>query len=493
MDYQLTPTDTLSVRYAFSTADIQHSGVGGFNLVSTGIHHHSNDHTAQIANTKILGSSAINETRFQFYHATVSSASDDFSPQIDVLNSFIGGGAQVGNSFNLLNTYELQNNTTVTRGPHTLRFGARLRAATIDNASPVNFGGTFTFAGTTAPELNANNQLVLDAAGAPVLVNIDSIESYRRTLVFQRMGLPPSQIRALGAGASQFTINAGSPSLSISQQDVGGFFNDDWRARTNLTINAGLRYEAQTNVHDWRDFGPRVGLAWAPLSRKANAAPKTVLRAGFGIFYQRFDITDTLLAERFNGIVQQQYVVTNPGFFPLIPPVASLPTFRTQQATERLSPDLRASYVMDSAVAIERQFAARTTVALTYVNAHGLHQFLTNDINAPLPGTYNPAVPGSGIYPLGSANPVFNIESSGLYNQNELIANFNSTLTASVSLFGSYVYNRALSNTDYVPPPMNTDFNPAIAIGTVGVGTFPANPYNRAGSTDPPPRTSTIK
>jgi Carboxypeptidase regulatory-like domain len=67
IDYQLTPTDTLSIRYAFSTADIQHSGVGGFNLVSTGIHNHGNDHTVQIANTKVLGASIVNETRFQFY------------------------------------------------------------------------------------------------------------------------------------------------------------------------------------------------------------------------------------------------------------------------------------------------------------------------------------------------------------------------------------------------------------------------------------------
>jgi hypothetical protein len=42
-------TDTLSVRYALSRADIQHSGVGGFNLVSTGVHNHGNDQTMQIA------------------------------------------------------------------------------------------------------------------------------------------------------------------------------------------------------------------------------------------------------------------------------------------------------------------------------------------------------------------------------------------------------------------------------------------------------------
>jgi len=255
--------------------------------------------------------------------------------------------------------------------------------------------------------------------------------------------------------------------------------------RPNLMINLGLRYEVQTNIHDWRDFGPRIGLAWAPAGNKANASPKTVVRAGFGMFYQRFDITDTLMAERYNGVVQQQYVVTNPDFFPLIPPVSSLRNSRTQQAIEELSSNVRAPYVMDSAVAIERQLPHHTTVALTYVNAHGLHQFLTNDINAPVPGTYNPQIAGSGLYPLGSSNPLFLVESAGLYNQNELITNVNSKLNDSVSLFGSYVYNRAMSNSDYSPPPQNTDFNPAISNGGIGVGTFPANPYNLAGEYGP--------
>jgi hypothetical protein len=104
-----------------------------------------------------------------------------------------------------------------------LRFGVRARAATLDNTSPINFGGSYTFAGRLAPELDANNQPVLDSSGQPQLVNITSIESYRRTLLFQRMGLPAAQIRTLGGGASQFTINAGMPSLSVNQEDVGIF------------------------------------------------------------------------------------------------------------------------------------------------------------------------------------------------------------------------------------------------------------------------------
>ena len=115
IDYQLTPNDTLSGRYQFSDADIEHSGVGGFNLVSTGIHNHGTDQTVQLANALVLGTNLLNETRFQFYRAHISSLSEDPSPQLDVLNSFVGGGAQVGNSFNTLNTYEFQNYATTTR------------------------------------------------------------------------------------------------------------------------------------------------------------------------------------------------------------------------------------------------------------------------------------------------------------------------------------------------------------------------------------------
>ena len=341
----------------------------------------------------MLGASVINETRFQFYRANISSISDDSGPKINVLNAFVGGGAQVGNSLNTLDTYELQNYTTISHKSHTVRFGVRSRAATLDNYSPINFGGTFTFGGLTAPQLNAANQPVIDVSGQPVLIKIDSIENYRRTLLFSQLGLSPGQSRALGGGASQFTINAGRAALGVHQEDFGVFIGDDWRARSNLTINVGIRYEWQTNLQDWRNLAPRIGVAWASSFRRTGRTTKTVFRAGFGMFYQRFDLTDLLTAQRYNGSVQRQYVVINPDFFPSIPPISSLS--QTQQVTEQLSKNLRAPYVMESAISVERQLPGHTTVALTYVNSHGLHQFFTSGINTPLPGTYNPQVPGS--------------------------------------------------------------------------------------------------
>lgn len=133
---------------------------------------------------------------------------------------------------------------------------------------------------------------------------------------------------------------------------------------------------------------------------------------------------------------------------------------------EKVSSTLRAPYLMQSAAAFERQLPARTTVAVTFADTHGLHQFRSQDINAPLPGTYDPAIPGTGVYPLGGPRSVFLMESAGLYNQTQLITNFNTQATKSLSLFGSYVYNHAMSNTD-------------------GLATFPADPYSTVGEYGP--------
>src|ERR1039457_5937267 len=91
------------------------------------------------------------------------------------------------------NSYELQNYTSMVHGAHSWRFGIRLRGQTDDSVSPQNFNGSFTFGGGLAPELNAQNQPILDASGRPLLAPITSIERYRRTLLVQN--LTPAQIR----------------------------------------------------------------------------------------------------------------------------------------------------------------------------------------------------------------------------------------------------------------------------------------------------------
>ena len=121
-----------------------------------------------------------------------------------------------------------------------------------------------------------------------------------------------------------------------------------------------------------------------------HGTEKNVIRAGFGMFYDRFSLANTITALRYDGIVQQQYVLANPDFFPTVPAISSLGAAQSSSILQQVSPALRAPYVMQSALSYERQLPFHTTLALTYANTHGLHLLRSRDINAPLPSTYNP-------------------------------------------------------------------------------------------------------
>ena len=177
----------------------------------------------------------------------------------------------------------------------------------------------------------------------------------------------------------------------------------------------------------------------------------TVLRAGAGLFYDRFPQNLVLSAERFNGVNQQQYIVTNPNFYPNIPPVSALAMFSSVSlpTSYHIAPDLRAPYTFQTAVSLEQQVTKNATVSVTYLHARGLHQLLADDINAPLPGTFLLGESElAGIRPFGnSAGNLYQYQSNGVFNQNQLITNFNLRLGTTLSLFGYYSLNYANADT----------------------------------------------
>lgn len=465
VDYQLNSNNTLTLRYGIMHNDIPDAGIGNFTLVDAGYKNLQQSNTLQMIETAVLNTSTINETRFQWYRTTTQQIANTETPAVDVLGAFNGGGSTLGNSLEHDNYYELQNYTSIAKGVHNWKFGVRMRGYTVDSVSPNNFLGSFTFGGGMAPELDANNQPILGTDGSEVLVPIQPLERYQRGLMLQQMGYSQSQIAALGGGPTQYSVATGTPTVTAGQVDAGLFVGDDWRLKPNLTVSLGLRYETQTNIHDWHDFAPRIGIAWG-LGGAAHGRPKTVLRAGFGMFYDRFPVANTVTALRYNGISQQQYILTNPDFFLTAPPISSLSGFASKPEIQEVSSQLQAPYLIQSALTLERQLPKNTTVAVTYTNSHGVHQLMSEDINAPLPGTFIVGQPTSGVYPYPNEGPILLATSSGLYNQNQVVVNFNSRMNQNVSLFGHYMWNHAMSNTD-------------------GLGTFPANPYNFAGQYGP--------
>jgi hypothetical protein len=214
-DYQLNRSNTLAVRYNFSRSGLENAGIGDLSLASRAFDRSGTEHSLQLTETAVLGGKVVNEARFQYTRERRRREGDNSVPTIRVIDAFTGGGAQVGLSYNNEDRWELQNYTSVTLGRHALKAGVRLRAVSIADVSPQNFGGTFTFGGGVAPELDAGGEVVRDANGQLVLVPITSLGRYRRTLLLGRQGFTPAEIRARGGGATQFSIAGGNPLASV--------------------------------------------------------------------------------------------------------------------------------------------------------------------------------------------------------------------------------------------------------------------------------------
>src|SRR5215210_6147077 len=461
IDYQINPNNTLVARYNYSK-NTRLQNVGGFNLPSRAYDSENSEQSIQFTETSIINKTIVNETRFQFEHQTSLQDADNSIPTLEVQEAFTGGGSQVGQSHSTTNNWELTNNTSFVMGAHSLKVGARLRSVHIDQFSPQNFGGTYTFfGGGVGPILDSNDQPI----GGTQLIT--SIERYRRTQVFLAQGKTAEEIRALGGGASQFRLSDGNPETGVSQWDIGGYFQDDWKMRPNLTLSLGLRYENQKNIDSNFNFAPRIGFAWSPGGQQS----KTVIRGGYGVFYERVGENLTMQATRLNGVNQQQFTVQNPDFFPVIPTGDQLVSFAVPGSVYRLDEGLQAPYTLQSVFSVERQLPHNLTIATSYINIRTLHVLRTRPLNAPLPGTFIPGVPASGIRPLDCAdfippdiNPstrcnVFAYESSGRYNQNQFIVNFNSRFHRNATMNAYYVLAKANSDAD-------------------GTGSLPANPYD---------------
>ena len=394
----------------------------------------------------------MNQARFQYLHDVSSSApnnlvvngsnsligspigclSSDLPCGISVAGAFSGGGSSAGISSDVEDHYEFQNYTSMTLGKNFVRFGGRLRDNEETTSSTGGFNGTYSF-----PSLNA----------------------YQVTRQGVENGLTDAQIRTQGGGATVFSIGRGLPSASINYFDMGLYGEDDWRARSNMTLSLGLRFESQTGIHDHADLAPRVGLAWGLGHGKT---PKNVLRAGFGIFYNRFSQGSLLTAEQRNGCIQQSYTFTNPDFFPNLPsdiPALDAPVgCQPNSNIYALDPNLRAPYTLQGGAGLEHQLNRNATLSVTYLGSHGVHQILTRDINAPVPGTYpfgqpeNAARPYLNYGQLTDVQNIYQFESAGIFNQNQVISNFNMRMGSKLNLFGYYTLGWANGNTS---SPMN--------------------------------------
>jgi hypothetical protein len=463
VDYQLSTNITLSARYTWSHTDSPVAGVGGFNLPTRQTTNLGQQNTFQLTETQVIGARAVNESRFQYHRTSSDSAGDATLPVINVSSAFTTGGASAFTTYNNTSNYEFQNNTSLTRNKHFIKFGVRIRGAEQTSFLPSNYTGTFTFAGFSCAAVSAttaNNPFCAANPGGLVT----GLQAYALTQMGLADGMSMQQIRALGGGPTQYSVAGGQPLTSVSQVDAAPFIQDDWRIMPSMTLSLGLRYELQNNINKKGAIAPRVGLAWGVGGGQGrNRNPKTVIRAGFGLFYDRIALGNTLSALRQNGIVQQTYLVQFPNvnnldFYPNNPTSAQLGVSALPQNLLQLYSGIQAPQIIQTALGVDRQLPKNITLSVNLTDSRGVHQLRERNINAPLPGTYNPLT-GAAVYPLGHAGVLDQIESSGLYKQLQINTQINARVNSKINLFGYYVWGEAHSNTD-------------------SAGTFPVNNYD---------------
>lgn len=433
IDFALGEKNTLTLRYQYNVNGAQNNGIGNTNLPTVGYNSESTEHTVQLSDTQIINSHVINETRFEYQrdYSTQDPLSTDAT--LSVQGIMTSGGSSQGTQRSTQTHIEVQNYTSVALERNFMRLGGRLRTTGEDLTSTQGLNGTFTYSylldPCTDPSLtNRPAGCGSSPSTTPCATSIQAkISSYQ-------CGVP-----------GQYTVTKiNQPTVHGRQTDVGLYAEDDWKIKPNLTFSFGVRYEVQSVINSAHDLAPRVSFAWG-VPRSGGKSPITVVRGGYGIFYDRFALTDYLTTLQLNGTNFAKSTFVNPGTSctPTNPDGCASSTSASRITRQTLGPGLRSSYTLQAAIGIDQQIGRAATVSINYLNAHGVHQYLTRDF-------YNSAQP----------NTPYNYEyqSGGVYRENQLMINGNARLKR-VTLFGFYSLNFADANTS-------------------GSNFFPTNPYN---------------
>ncbi len=395
---QFGKDNTGSLRFSHLFQRNTNQGVGGITLPETGFNHTDREDELTYTHQTVLSSSLFHESRFLFGVEYEPRTSINGAPRIVVQDSFVGGGAQ-NDSVRTEHHFTLVDAVTWSVGRQVMKFGINVPDwSWRGNDDRTNTGGTFYFS----------------------------------NLATYALAQPYSYVIQRGSGETHFL-----------EKVVGLFVRDEIRIGPRATVDVGLRYDWQNYFSDTNNFGPRLSFAYSP-----DAAGRTVLRGGAGIFYDRTGpgpIQDLL---RYDGQHLNRYILTDPSFPVPLPPGESL---GAQAASlVRLAPDVTIPYLLDYSVGLERQLRPKTTLAVNVSGRRGYDQFRSRDINAPPPPDY-------GVRPDPNYSVIRQIESAGVARSINVELTLRGQITSRFNGTAQYGEGRASNDTSgifWMPPNM---------------------------------------
>jgi outer membrane receptor protein involved in Fe transport len=365
IDWNLTSTQHITFRYnanRFTGQNYENSGATSA-LGHTGNSSVNTDNAGAIY-SNALGANKVLEARFFYTRDYEPGAANSDAPETIIQQNGTTAISFGRNSFSPrsanIDTYQPTVSLSLTEGAHSFKFGTDMIFQQIANFFPGNFGGSFTF---TSFDNYALNQ--------------------------------PSTFTQAFAGP-----NTSGATVYPNVNEYAFFAQDTWRISRQFTFNYGIRYDyfdyAQPPVFnpdpslatlgirtdriniDSTNIAPRAGFAWSP-----GADDRTVIRAGYGIFYGVTPSIFTGTAFTQNGINVQSFTYTGLPNIPVTYPnlLPGIPTTSRTPSLFVFSNDFKNPQVQQYNFQVEHQFGADYSLTVGYLGAKGSHLPRTRDIN----------------------------------------------------------------------------------------------------------------
>jgi len=453
VDIQLGESNTMTIRETYNRSSSTNSiGGNGLTLPEQATNSTNQENSVQISDSLVISPRLVDDIRFQYRRVRDTTSAVSNLPAYTLQEQFSTGGNPTQTATDHENDLELQNYFSGVHGAHSLNFGARLRAYPDVNYTTSGSNGSYTFS---------------------------TASSFLGCYQTPQGGTPPAT-----CSPQQYSFTkVNNPVAKAVLFDAGLFYQDDWKISPRFTFSYGARWESQNWISDKDDWAPRLTLAYALGKKQGKQQPKTVIRAGYGWFYQRFTVANGFGASapyvittiHQNGKNEQQFIQSSDIVFnryattPITESTSGSATGRNAPTFYTIAPNFHGAVDMEGAIGVDRQISKQITGNVTYVYSQGVHQFFTNNLSAAAAYPEDAAL--SHLYPATapSAPSTNNLEyqSGGFYKEHQVMATLRTTYKR-FSFFTNYTYSNAMGDTSGVGSVPSVTRNPGLDYGRTG-------------------------
>ncbi|MGH9643878.1 MAG: TonB-dependent receptor plug domain-containing protein, partial [Terriglobales bacterium] len=350
VDHRFSDRDQFSARYSlYHVTSVNSRGAGGLSAPTASANLDDTDQIIAVSNIFTFSPRAVNETRGEFWNSSLHAPPSDLIGPAVTISGVASFGTLSGSPTGRQNNLgQFVDNLSYQSGAHAIRVGAEFIYNDDTITFPRSYRGSYSFSS---------------------LANFLS-GTYNN---------------------SGFTQTFANSTIHQTNPNVGYYGQDEWKVNSHLTLNLGLRYDLQflkSIETDTNNISPRAGFAWTPFSSR-----KTVIRGGYGLFYDRVPLR--ALA---NALLSANNTI-NPGNLSQIsvslsPTQAGAPAFPNILSSltlppgvlfnfSTMAPRMQNAYSEQGSFEIEQQLGGRSAISAGYQHVRGLHLIVSVNQNVP--------------------------------------------------------------------------------------------------------------